>query len=91
MIRSLIVSLRNDRTDAVIPQPLADSRVTISLVPREPVGPHARSTDGLRDKNLIHDRLHSRGVVDLACGYLNGDGKALTVSNQVEFAAESPS
>ena len=91
MVRSLIVPLSNDGADAVVPEPLTNAGVAISLVSCQAIGPSPRGTQRLRDRNEIHHGLDPLGVVDLSPSYLGGDGKALTVSNQVEFAAESTS
>jgi hypothetical protein len=91
MIGALVVSLGNHGSTSVISGPLANARIALPLVPREAVGAHTRAVQWLSDRDPIHEDLHSRGVLDQSSGYFDGEGKALTVSNQVDFAAESAS
>jgi len=91
MIRPLILSLRDHCADPVITSPLANARIAVPLIPSQALRAHSRATQWLRDLNLVHRRFEAGGVVDLTSGYLCRDRKALAVSNQVEFAAESAS
>lgn len=89
MVGSLVVPLRDHGTDAVLPEPLANARVAVSFVPGQTVGPRPGPSEGLGDGNALHHRLDPRGIVDLTGGDFRREGKALTVSDQVDFAAES--
>src|SRR5437867_1777456 len=89
IVRVLIGASRDDHTNRVATQPSANPGVTVPFVPGDGLRTGARRTDGLGDANSIQDLFELRAVVDLARRDMRGEGESVTVSNQVDLAAES--
>jgi len=89
VVGPLVLAARDDRPDAVPPQPAADARVTVALVPRQPHRAAARPPTPAGDADLIQDPLALRGLVPLAGRDLDRQGPAVAVADQVDFRAEA--
>lgn len=86
MVLSLVIALRDHRTNAVPPQPITDARVAVSLVAGHGLRARPRTTEGLRNPNRIHAFLELRRFVCLPRGDVHGQRSARAVRNQVDFA-----
>src|ERR1041385_7133424 len=84
VVRVLVFPAWNHRFDGVSSQPVTDPCEAVALVTCERPGACASA-----DPDAVHDFLELRALVDLARGDVDREGKAVAVSDQVDFAPES--
>ena len=85
----LVAAPRNDDADRMAVKPGADARVAVALVARQALWPRPWRTEGLADAHPVQDFFELRALVDLPGRDVDREGESVTVSNRVEFAAES--
>jgi hypothetical protein len=66
MTTTLILALRDNSPNAVLPEPLTTPWITVPLVPSHPLGTCPRTPQRLWNTDGIQDRLKLRRVVTLA-------------------------
>ena len=76
-------------SDCVPSKPRANARIAVSLVPSHGSRSLAWTANGLRNAYSIHDEFELSRFVPLPGCHLSGEGQAVAVSDQVEFAAKS--
>jgi hypothetical protein len=86
---TLILALRNDRFDAMTPEPLANPLITVPFVSSHPSGPAPGTTQGLRDTNGIENRFKLGRVMTLTSRDVHGSGQAMAISNQMDVGAKA--
>lgn len=87
----LVILVGNHGPDAVSPEPVVHTVATVALVTGQQLRTLARTTQALRDGNLVHHRLDAHRIMHLTGSDFDSQGYASAVSNQVELAAESAS
>jgi len=85
----LVATSRDDDADRMAVKPGADAWVAVALVARHAVRTRPRRSEGLEDANPIHDLFELGALVDLPGRDVDREGESVTVSHQVELAAES--
>jgi hypothetical protein len=70
-------------------KPIPDAPNTVGFVTGQSPRTLTRSTQRLGDADVIQNRFQLRRLVLLSGGYFGRQRHACTVSDQVEFAAES--
>src|SRR5437899_993773 len=85
----LVAATRNDHANRMAMEPRADAGVAVALVARQTRGSRSRWPHRLPDANPIHDFFELRALVDLSGRDVDRERESVTVSNQVELAAES--
>jgi hypothetical protein len=86
MLSPLVIALRNDGSDAVPPQPVTNTGITVPLV-----AGHVAGTASPSDSHRRHQPFEPRRLVPLSGGDFGGKGQASAVSNQVDLAPEPAS
>ncbi len=89
VVGMLVATPRDHDTDRVLMEPGADAPIAVTFVSGDRRGPCTRRSNGLADANPAHDFFELRAFVDLSGRDVDGEGKSVTFSNQVEVAAES--
>ena len=72
MATTLILALRNDRFDAMTPEPLTNPLITVTFVSSHTFGPTPGTPQGLRDTNGIENRFKLGRVMTLTSRDVNG-------------------
>ncbi len=86
MVSFLVRALRDHRLDSVLPEPVTDAGIAVSLVTGK-----ATRTGAPTNPHRIHQPFELRRLVSLSGGDFRGKGQTSAVSNQVQLAAESAS
>src|SRR6267143_1205798 len=89
VVRMLVTAPRDHAADRMLMEPGADAPIAVAFVSGHRRRPCTRRSDGLTDANPAHDFFELRTFVDLSGRDVDGEGKSVTFSNQVELAAES--
>lgn len=84
VVGMLVFAPRDHGLDRMPAQPIPDRGEAVALVAREGFGSGAPT-----NPHPIHDFFELRALVDLSRRDVDGEGKAVAVSDQVELAPES--
>lgn len=71
------------------PKPLTYLRKTVRLVTSQTLGTFTWATHRLSNGDAVQERLDLSRFVPLSSSYFHYERQASTISNQMEFAAES--
>jgi len=77
------------RLDPMSVKPLANATNAVGFVTGQPPGTLTPSAQWRRDADVIQNRFQLRRLMLLSAGYFDRQRHDCTVSDQVEFAAES--
>jgi S1-C subfamily serine protease len=86
-----LATRRNNRTNAVLTQPVPDAAGVIGLVSAEPFRPHARAANHATNAHTVHQLLELRRLVSLARKQKRTHWDAVSIAQEVQLGSEAAS